>query len=105
MMTVYPFQIIERIVEFSRHQIMDIMSACDPAYRALHKPNDIGAPDGRSYLHVHKLHILFMNYLCCAKCIHLLGHLMPLDFYPADCDEHCDSSIGSYAYDEGNFRL
>ncbi|XP_071913172.1 sister chromatid cohesion protein SCC2-like isoform X1 [Coffea arabica] len=41
----YKEEIIERIVEFSRHQIMDIMSACDPAYRALHKPNDIGAPD------------------------------------------------------------
>ncbi|KAL3526568.1 hypothetical protein ACH5RR_011224 [Cinchona calisaya] len=42
----YKEEIIERIVEFSRHQIMNVMSACDPAYRALHKPNDIGALDG-----------------------------------------------------------
>ncbi|CAK9324104.1 unnamed protein product [Citrullus colocynthis] len=29
--------IIERILEFSRHHIMDIMCAYDPSYRALHK--------------------------------------------------------------------
>lgn len=38
--TIYSYQIIERIVEFSRHQIVDVMSACDPAYRALHRPNE-----------------------------------------------------------------
>ncbi|KAF8408186.1 hypothetical protein HHK36_007328 [Tetracentron sinense] len=38
--------IIERILDFSRHQIMDIMSACDPSYRALHKPNENVALDG-----------------------------------------------------------
>ncbi|KAH7847892.1 hypothetical protein Vadar_031376 [Vaccinium darrowii] len=39
----YNEELIERILEFSKHQIADIMSACDPAYRALHKPieNDI----------------------------------------------------------------
>ncbi|RVW30416.1 Sister chromatid cohesion protein SCC2 [Vitis vinifera] len=36
----YKEEIIERILEFSRHQIMDIMSACDPSYRALHKPSE-----------------------------------------------------------------
>ncbi|XWS30178.1 hypothetical protein CRYUN_Cryun24cG0095400 [Craigia yunnanensis] len=38
----YHEEIIERILEFSRHQIMDIMSACDPSYRALHKPSENG---------------------------------------------------------------
>lgn len=42
----YKEEIIERIVEFSRHQIMDVMSACDPAYRALHKPNENGTLEG-----------------------------------------------------------
>lgn len=58
MIIVYSCQVIERIVEFSRHQIMDIMSACDPVYRALHKPNDVGAPDGRSYQRVYRLRIV-----------------------------------------------
>lgn len=39
---IYNEEIIERVVEFSRHQIMDIMSACDPAYRAMHRPNENG---------------------------------------------------------------
>ncbi|KAL3844611.1 hypothetical protein ACJIZ3_002014 [Penstemon smallii] len=41
----YKEENIERILEFSRHQIMDVMSACDPAYRALHKPKDNWAID------------------------------------------------------------
>ncbi|XVE68278.1 hypothetical protein DITRI_Ditri09bG0054800 [Diplodiscus trichospermus] len=39
----YHEEIIERILEFSRHQIMDVMSAYDPSYRALHKPSENGA--------------------------------------------------------------
>lgn len=42
----YKEEIIERILEFSRHQIMDIMSACDPSYRALHKPSENGVLEG-----------------------------------------------------------
>ncbi|PSR87716.1 Nipped-B-like protein [Actinidia chinensis var. chinensis] len=38
----YKEEIIERILEFSKHQIGDIMLACDPAYRALHKPSENG---------------------------------------------------------------
>ncbi|KAK9699362.1 hypothetical protein RND81_08G169500 [Saponaria officinalis] len=38
----YKEEIIERILEFTRRQIMDIMSACDPSYRALHRPCDNG---------------------------------------------------------------
>ncbi|KAL6498572.1 hypothetical protein OROHE_026513 [Orobanche hederae] len=41
----YKEENIERILEFSRHQILDVMFACDPAYRALHKPNYNGALD------------------------------------------------------------
>ncbi|XWS44381.1 hypothetical protein CRYUN_Cryun15aG0040200 [Craigia yunnanensis] len=33
----------EEDLEFSRHQIMDIMSAYDPSYCALHKPSENGA--------------------------------------------------------------
>ncbi|PPD97068.1 hypothetical protein GOBAR_DD05928 [Gossypium barbadense] len=39
----YHEEIIERILEFSRHQITDVMSAYDPSYRALHKPSENGA--------------------------------------------------------------
>ncbi|XP_015879861.3 sister chromatid cohesion protein SCC2 [Ziziphus jujuba] len=39
----YKEEIIERILEFSRHQITDIMCAYDPSYRALHRPNENGA--------------------------------------------------------------
>ncbi|KAK3005952.1 hypothetical protein RJ639_017655 [Escallonia herrerae] len=42
----YKEEVIERILDFSRHQIMDIMSACDPAYRALHKPSENGVLEG-----------------------------------------------------------
>ncbi|KAK9272285.1 hypothetical protein L1049_002656 [Liquidambar formosana] len=42
----YKEEIIERILEFSRHQIMDIMSAFDPSYRALHKPSENGVFEG-----------------------------------------------------------
>lgn len=41
-----PYQIIERILEFSRHQIMDLMCAYDPSYRALHKPSENGELEG-----------------------------------------------------------
>lgn len=33
------FQIIERILDFTRRQIMDMMAACDPCYRAIHRSN------------------------------------------------------------------
>ncbi|XP_039067046.1 sister chromatid cohesion protein SCC2-like isoform X2 [Hibiscus syriacus] len=39
----YHEEIIERILEFSRRQITDVMSAYDPSYRALHKPSENGA--------------------------------------------------------------
>lgn len=42
----YKEEIIERILEFCKHQIGDIMSACDPAYRALHKPSENGILEG-----------------------------------------------------------
>lgn len=38
----YKEEVIERIMEFCRHQIMDVMAACDPSYRALHKPSENG---------------------------------------------------------------
>ncbi|KAK4779273.1 hypothetical protein SAY86_006801 [Trapa natans] len=38
----YREEIIERILEYSRHQIMDIMYVYDPSYRALHKPRVTG---------------------------------------------------------------
>ncbi|XP_022998261.1 sister chromatid cohesion protein SCC2 isoform X2 [Cucurbita maxima] len=38
----YKEEIIERILEFSRHHIMDIMCAYDPSYRALHKASENG---------------------------------------------------------------
>ncbi|KAF5189536.1 Sister chromatid cohesion protein scc2 [Thalictrum thalictroides] len=41
----YKEEVIERILDFSRHQIMDCMSACDPSYRALHKPSENGVLD------------------------------------------------------------
>lgn len=28
---------------------MDVMFTCDPVYRALHKPNNDGAPEGMSF--------------------------------------------------------
>ncbi|XP_028073034.1 sister chromatid cohesion protein SCC2 isoform X3 [Camellia sinensis] len=42
----YKEEIIERILEFCKHQIGDVMSACDPAYRALHKPSENGILEG-----------------------------------------------------------
>ncbi|XP_074301970.1 sister chromatid cohesion protein SCC2-like isoform X1 [Silene latifolia] len=42
----YKEEIIERILEFTRRQVMDIMSACDPSYRALHQPGDNGIAEG-----------------------------------------------------------
>lgn len=46
MILAFAYQIIERILEFSKHQIVDVMSAYDPSYRALHKPSEHGAPEG-----------------------------------------------------------
>ncbi|KAL1338205.1 sister chromatid cohesion protein SCC2 [Arachis hypogaea] len=37
---IYKEEIIERILEFSRRQIMDVMCASDPSYRALHRPSE-----------------------------------------------------------------
>ncbi|XP_010317890.1 sister chromatid cohesion protein SCC2 isoform X2 [Solanum lycopersicum] len=42
----YKEEIIERIVEFSRHQVMDVIFGSDPVYRALHKPPERGIPEG-----------------------------------------------------------
>uniref|UniRef100_A0A2P2MDE2 Nipped-B-like protein isoform X1 n=1 Tax=Rhizophora mucronata TaxID=61149 RepID=A0A2P2MDE2_RHIMU len=42
----YKEEIIERILEFSKHQITGVMSAYDPSYRALHKPTENWAPEG-----------------------------------------------------------
>ncbi|KAL8144455.1 hypothetical protein V2J09_017487 [Rumex salicifolius] len=42
----YNEEIIERVLEFLRHQIMDAMSASDPSYRAMHKPKENTAADG-----------------------------------------------------------
>ncbi|XP_021823454.1 sister chromatid cohesion protein SCC2-like [Prunus avium] len=39
----YKEEIIERILEFSRHQIMDVMCAYDPSYCALHRPTQNGS--------------------------------------------------------------
>lgn len=38
----YNEEMIERILEFFKYQMMDIMSASDPAYRALHRPSENG---------------------------------------------------------------
>lgn len=43
-------EIIERILEFSKHQIADVMSAYDPSYRALHKPSENGAVEDEGEL-------------------------------------------------------
>ncbi|RDX75201.1 Sister chromatid cohesion protein SCC2, partial [Mucuna pruriens] len=45
----YKEEIIERILEFSRHQIMDVMCACDPSYRALHRPSENTAFEADDY--------------------------------------------------------
>ncbi|WCJ25615.1 PHD finger family protein [Euphorbia peplus] len=42
----YKEENIERILEFSKHQMVDVMSAYDPSYRALHKPSENGAREG-----------------------------------------------------------
>lgn len=44
--TAFPGQIIERVLEFSKHQIMDVMCAYDPSFRALHRPSDNGELEG-----------------------------------------------------------
>ncbi|KAG9439816.1 hypothetical protein H6P81_019981 [Aristolochia fimbriata] len=43
---IYKEEVIERILDCSRHHIMETMLACDPSYRALHKPKETGASDG-----------------------------------------------------------
>lgn len=45
----YKEEIIERILEFARHQILDVMCACDPSYRALHRPNENIEFEGDDY--------------------------------------------------------
>ncbi|KAI4346656.1 hypothetical protein L6164_007534 [Bauhinia variegata] len=45
----YKEEIIERILEFSRRQIMDVMCACDPSYRALHRPIENNIFEGDDY--------------------------------------------------------
>ncbi|CAI0388147.1 unnamed protein product [Linum tenue] len=42
----YKEELIERILEFSKYQILGILSAYDPAFRALHKPNEPEAYEG-----------------------------------------------------------
>ncbi|XP_021751674.1 sister chromatid cohesion protein SCC2-like isoform X2 [Chenopodium quinoa] len=42
----YKEEIIERILEFTRRQVMDMMSAYDPSYRALHRPGDNRVAEG-----------------------------------------------------------
>ncbi|KAJ8530616.1 hypothetical protein K7X08_023497 [Anisodus acutangulus] len=42
----YKEEIIERITDFSRHQVMDVIFGSDPVYRALHKPPKIGIAEG-----------------------------------------------------------
>ncbi|XP_078430216.1 PHD finger family protein [Wolffia australiana] len=42
----YKDEMIERILDFSRHQIMEVMAAFDPSYRAIQKPSESVAPDG-----------------------------------------------------------
>ena len=39
---------------------MDIMSACDPSYRALHKPSENGVLEGRPF--EIKLFIYFLSF-------------------------------------------
>ncbi|KAK7266529.1 hypothetical protein RIF29_19175 [Crotalaria pallida] len=45
----YNEEIIERILEFSKRQIMDVMCACDPSFRALHRPSENTAFEGDDY--------------------------------------------------------
>ncbi|XP_062190537.1 sister chromatid cohesion protein SCC2-like isoform X1 [Phragmites australis] len=42
----YQEELIERILDFSRHQIMDCMAASNPTFRALYKPAENVANDG-----------------------------------------------------------
>ncbi|XP_021770923.1 sister chromatid cohesion protein SCC2-like isoform X2 [Chenopodium quinoa] len=42
----YKEEIIERILEFTRRQVMDVISAYDPSYRALHRPGDNRVAEG-----------------------------------------------------------
>ncbi|KAJ4973526.1 hypothetical protein NE237_006700 [Protea cynaroides] len=45
----YKEEVIERILDFSRHQIMECMSACDPSDRPLCKSSGNGAIGGEEY--------------------------------------------------------
>ncbi|KAK6913333.1 HEAT repeat associated with sister chromatid cohesion protein [Dillenia turbinata] len=40
------YSVIERILDFTRRQITDVMSAYDPSYRAMHKPGESTAFEG-----------------------------------------------------------
>ncbi|KAI4375279.1 hypothetical protein MLD38_013167 [Melastoma candidum] len=42
----YSEEIIERMLEFSRHQMMDVMCIFDPSYRNLHRPVEQGVLEG-----------------------------------------------------------
>ncbi|XP_039139288.1 sister chromatid cohesion protein SCC2 isoform X2 [Dioscorea cayenensis subsp. rotundata] len=42
----YKEEVIERILDLTRNQIMESMAACNPAFRALHKPCENGLVDG-----------------------------------------------------------
>ncbi|KAG0481395.1 hypothetical protein HPP92_012253 [Vanilla planifolia] len=42
----YKEEVIERIVDFSRFQIMEVMAACNPFYQSPHKTNENGEVDG-----------------------------------------------------------
>jgi hypothetical protein len=45
-------QLIERILDFSRHQITDCMAASNPTFRALYKPSENVANDGNVKVHI-----------------------------------------------------
>jgi hypothetical protein len=44
-------QLIERIIDFSRHQITDCMAASNPTFRALYKPAENVANNGNIKVH------------------------------------------------------
>lgn len=52
------YQLIERIIDLSRHQIMDCMAASNPTFRALYKPAENVTNDGSLKIKIH-------NSTCC----------------------------------------
>jgi cohesin loading factor subunit SCC2 len=54
----YREELIERILDFSRHQIIDCMAASNPTFRALYKPAEKVTNDGSPEL-------LFSMFLHC----------------------------------------